>query len=298
MADFVQLLVSGVSQGMIYALLAVAYNITFSTSRTINFAIGNLLMMGGVVGFSLYIDMKTGQPLGRSFLIPFMGVLVVGSILGAFINKFAVEPSRRMKSEYGSALATLAVGIVLRNLVERRWSTDDYKFLSPVGDSPIRIFGAGVYPQEVLIIAASIFIVVALETFKSKTVLGRSIQAISEDRVTASLMGINPGFIVGFSFILSAMIAGVAGLLVAPITLVSATMGTVIGIKAYAVSIIGGLESGYGTIVGGIILGLCEVFTARFISSGYKDTTGFVFLILIILLRPNGIFGRKVVRKV
>ncbi len=111
-------------------------------------------------------------------------------------------------------------------------------------------------------------------------------------------MGINQRFIILFSFLLASVIACIAGALVAPITLVSATMGTVLGVKAYAVSIIGGLESGYGVILGGLIIGVSESLTARFISTGYKDAPGFLLLILILLFLPSGIFGKKVIKKV
>ncbi|RYZ79775.1 MAG: branched-chain amino acid ABC transporter permease, partial [Proteobacteria bacterium] len=279
-------------------LIAFGYNITFSTSKTINFSLGNLLMVGGVVGFVLYMDKATGQPLGRSLIIPIIGVLVVNSILGLLVYKVAVEPSLKRNSEYSWVLATLAFGIILRNVVEQFWSTNDFRFASPFGDAPIRIGTVGVYPQEILIIFVSIFIVAAVEIFRRKTILGKAIQAVSEDKQTASLMGINQNFVLQFSFVLSTVIAGIAGILVAPITFVSASMGVTLGIKAYAVAIIGGLESGYGMLVGGLLLGLSEAFTARYISTGYKDTPGFVILILIILFMPSGLFGRKVIKKV
>lgn len=283
---------------MIYALLAFGYNITFSTSKTINFSLGNMLMVGGVVAFILYMDQATGQTLGRSIIIPLIGVLVVGSILGIVVYKTAVEPSLRQGAEYNWVLATLAFGMIVRNFVEQFWSTGDYRFSSPAGDTPIRLGNVGIYPAEALIIVVSLAIVVAIEVFRRRTILGKAIQAVSEDKFTASLMGINQNFVILFSFMLSTSIAGVAGLLVAPITFVSASMGTVLGIKAYAVAIIGGLESGYGMLVGGLLLGLSEVVTARYLSTGYKDTPGFILLILIILFLPNGLFGKKAIRKV
>ncbi len=298
MTEIWQLLISGTAQGMIYALIAFGYSITFSTSRTINFSLGHLLMVGGVVGFVLYMDEATGQPLGRSLILPVLAVLVVSSFLGGLIYVTAVEPSLRQKSEYNWVLATLACGIILRNVVEQVWSTGDFRFASPLGDTPIRIGEVGVYPQEILIIIVASLIVAAVEIFRRKTILGKAILAVSEDKQTASLMGINQNFVILFSFLLSSSIAGVAGVLVAPITFVSASMGTVLGIKAYAVAIIGGLESGLGLLVGGLLMGICEALTARYISTGYKDTPGFVLLILVILFLPNGFFGKKAIRKV
>lgn len=287
-----QLLLSGLAQGMIYALLAFGYNITFSTSKTLNFALGNFLMMGGVLAVVLY------GTHGVPFLATLGGVTAAGVVGGILVQKVAIDPSLKTKSSYNWILATLAIGIILRNAAEVFWSTDDVKLASPLGDEPIRLAGVGVYPQELLIIGVSLAIVVGVETFKRQTVFGKAILAVSEDKDTASLMGINQALVISFSFMLSTAIAAVAGLLVAPVTLVSATMGTVLAVKAYAVSIIGGLESGMGVLLGGVLIGLSEALTARFVSTGYKDIPGFLLLIGILLVRPSGIFGRKSIQKV
>jgi branched-chain amino acid transport system permease protein len=288
----IQLLLSGIAQGMIFSLVAFGYNITFSTSKTLNFALGNVLMAGGVVGFIIY--MTNDLP----FVAAILGVMLLGAFLGLVVKNVAVDPSLKTNSQYGWILGTLAVGIVLKNVVEVFWSTDDFKFRSPLGEDVLRFGEIAIYPQELLIIAVSLIIVAAVETFKHKTIFGRAIVAVSEDKETASLMGINQRFVVIFSFMLSAGIACIAGVLVAPITLVSATMGTVLGVKAYAVSIIGGLESGYGVILGGLIIGITEALTARYVSTGYKEIPGFIILILILLFKPSGIFGKKIIKKV
>ncbi len=298
MTGLLQLIISGTVQGMIYALIAFGYNLTFSTSKTINFSLGNVLMLGGVVGFSLYVDIHNGALLGLPFIVPIIGVLIAGLLAGAIVHKFAVEPSLKLKSEYTWVLATLAMGIIIKNSVEQIWSTGDYRFPSPLGDSPLRIAGVGIYAQEILLVAAAILIVIAVEIFKRKTMYGKAIQAVSQDKDTASLMGIPQQNVIRISFMLSAAIAAIAGLLVAPLTFVSASMGTVLGIKAYAVSIIGGLESGPGLLLGGLILGLSESLTAGYISTGYKEMPGFLILILVILIKPSGLFGRKIVQKV
>lgn len=298
MTEILQILVTGSVQGIIYALIAFGYNLTFSTSKTINFSLGNIIMLGGVVAFSCYVDKTTGQLLGNSYLVPIIAVLIAGVISGAAVHKFAVEPSLKLKSEYTWVLATLAVGIIIRNGAEQLWSTGDFRFPSPLGDDPLRFFGVGLYPQEILVVVVATLIVISVEIFKRYTIYGKAIQAVSEDKETAMLMGIPQQQVVRISFMLSATIATIAGLLVAPLTFVSASMGTGIGIKAYAVSIIGGLESGLGLIVGGLMLGISEYVTARYISSGYKELPGFIILILVILIKPSGLFGKKVIKKV
>jgi branched-chain amino acid transport system permease protein len=287
-----QLLLSGLANGLIYALLAFGYNVTFATSRTFNFALGSYLMIGGVLGVVLY--MNHAWP----FAAVLLAVVASGAVGGALLERIAIRPSLKSRSAYNWILATLAVGIVLRNAAEVFWSTDDFRLHSPLGDDPLRFAGVGVFPQELLIIGCTVLIVAAVETFKRRTIYGKAVQAVSEDRDTASLMGIDQGLVIRASFMLSSAMAGVAGLLVGPVTLVSATMGTVLGVKAYAVSIIGGLESSYGVLLGGALLGLSESLTARFVSTGYRDIPGFVLLILILLFRPSGLFGRASIQKV
>ena len=298
MTEVLQLLISGSIQGMIYALIAFGYNLTFSTSKTINFSLGQIVMLGGVVGYILYVNMQSGQHSGIPFFVPLIAVLLMGMLSGALVHKSAVEPSLKFKSEYTWILATLAMGIIMKNGVEQLWSTGDYKMLSPLGDDILRFGGIGVYAQEILIVIVSLGIVCGVEIFKRRTIYGKAIQAVSEDKATASLMGIPEKFVITVSFMMSACIAAIAGLLVAPLTFVSASMGTVLGIKAYSVSIIGGLESGFGPLVGGLILGISEAFTARYISTGYKEMPGFIFLIIVILFKPNGLFGKKIIKKV
>lgn len=291
MGDLIQLLISGIAQGMIYAMVAFGYNITFSTSRTFNFSHGEFLMLGGVFGYSIYMTRHL------PFVTAILAVILVGIVGGFILFKTAIEPSLKVPG-YTWVLTTLAFGIITKSAVQVFWSTDDFRFDSPFGNAPLRFGEVGVLPQEILIIIVALLIVAAVEAFKRYTIFGKAIVAVSEDKNTASLMGINQQFVILFSFLLSASITGVAGLMVAPIAFVGATMGTVLGIKAYAVSIIGGLESGFGVLVGGLIIGLSEALTARYISTGYKDVPGFLILILVLLFLPNGIFGKQTIRKV
>jgi branched-chain amino acid transport system permease protein len=292
MTDLAQLILSGIALGMIYALLAFGYSVTFSTSRTINFAQGEFLMVGAIVG----LTMET------RFHLPYLGATVGAAIAGVFLGLLleyaAVRRALRTGSTATWILATVALGIILRNAAERIWGTDDLPFPAPFGSEPIIIAGVRILPQEVLVIVVASLIMGALELFRRRSAYGKAITAVASDRDTAALMGINVGRVMTLSFIISSVLAAVAGVLVAPLTLVSPTMGTLLGTKAYAVAIIGGLQSGLGGVVGGLLLGLSEQFTARYISTGFKDTPGFVLLILILLVKPSGLFGRRTVRKV
>ncbi len=141
-------------------------------------------------------------------------------------------------------------------------------------------------------------IMLAVELFNRKSIYGKAVVATSNDRDAAGLMGINTGMVITFSYALSSMTAAFAGVLVAPLTLTGATMGTVLGLKAFAVAIIGGLNSGMGVIVGGLILGIAETTTGYYISTGYKDVPGLLLLLLVLAIKPAGMFGKSVIKKV
>ncbi len=292
MSDFLQLILSGIAVGMIYALLAFGYNITFSTSRTINFAQGEFLMLGALTGLSITVSLKL------PYVVAIVGAGVLGCVLGIILERVAIRPALRTGSTVSWILATVALGIVARNTAERIWGTDDARFPGPLGDNPLVFGPIRVLPQELLIIGAAAVIMIGFEIFRRFSVLGKAVTAVAADKEAALLMGINTSRIITFSFVISSAIAAVAGVLVAPLTLAGATMGILLGTKAYAVAIIGGLQSGLGVVAGGLILGLSEQFTARYISTGYKDAPGFVLLILILLVRPVGLFGKKSVTKV
>lgn len=292
MTDLLQLILSGVALGMIYALLAFGYNITFSTSRTINFAQGEFLMLGALTGLTAAVTWKLGYA-GALF-----AAAIVGCLLGVVLERAAIAPALKTRSAVSWILATVALGIIARNAAERIWGTDDARFPAPLGDDPLTFLGVRVLPQELLVIGAAALIMSGVELFRRKSIWGKAVTAVAADKDAAALMGINVPLVITFSFVLSSAIAAVSGVLVAPLTLAGATMGTLLGTKAYAVAIVGGLQSGLGVLVGGLLLGLSEQFTARYVSTGYKDTPGFVLLIFILLVKPSGLFGKKSIKKV
>ncbi len=292
MSDLIQLILSGIALGMIYALLAFGYNITFSTSRTINFAQGEFLMLGALTGLSVEVRLK------MPYAVAVLGAAIIGALLGILLERVAIAPSLRTGSTVSWVLATVALGIVARNAAERIWGTDDNAFPAPLGTEPLKAGAIRVLPQELLIIGSAAVIMLLVEAFLKRSVLGKAVTAVAADKDAASLMGINVPAVITLSFVISSGIAATAGVLVGPITLVGPTMGTVLGTKAYAVAIVGGLQSGIGVVVGGLLIGLSEQLTARFISTGYKDTPGFVLLILILLIKPSGLFGKRSIRKV
>ncbi len=291
MEILLQLIYSGISLGMIYAVIAFGYQLTFATSGTLNFGQGEALMLGGLVGLSLV-------NLGLSYWLMIPVVCLFGFMQGGLVERIAIRPALRIKSEFGWIMSTIALGIIFKNTAENLWGRDDLKFPSPLPEAPIKLLGANVLPMELLVILGALLMMAAVELFNRKSIYGKAVVATSNDRDAASLMGINTGLVITFSYALSSLAAAFAGVLIAPLTLTGATMGAVLGLKAFAVAIIGGLSSGMGIIVGGIILGIAETTTGFYISTGYKDVPGLVLLLLVLATRPAGLFGKTAIKKV
>ncbi len=276
---------------MIYAVIAFGYQLTFATSKTLNFGQGESLALGALVGLTV------SGFVGYWAMLPI--VLLFGMTQGFLVERLAVRPALRTRSEFGWVMATIALGIIGKNLAETIWGTDDLKFPSPLSEVPI-VFAGGlrIMPMEILVLAGAISMMLAIEVFNKKTLWGKAVVATADDRDAAGLMGINASSVITFSYGLSSAIAAFAGVLIAPLTLTGASMGAVLALKAFAVAIIGGLNSGLGVVVGGVLLGVIEQFTAFYVSTGYKDVPGLVLLLLVLAIKPTGLFGKAVIRKV
>jgi len=284
-----QVLVSGVSLGMIYGLIAFGYQLTYVTSRTVNFGQGEALAVGALVGLSLV------SFLGFWATIP--AVIVFGGLYGLAVERVAIRPALQSKSE-GWILATIAVGIIVKNVSENIWGKEDVPFPSPLPQVPIQIGQAFVMPMEILIVVGALLLMLLVEGFNRFTLMGRAFVATADDRDAAGLMGIDTSKVIAGSYALSCAIAAYAGVLMAPVTLTGAGMGLVLALKGFAAGILGGLTSGLGAVVGGLIIGIAEAMTAFYISTGYKEVPGLVILLVALALKPEGLFGKVLARKV
>jgi branched-chain amino acid transport system permease protein len=291
-----QLVFSGIALGMIYAVIAFGYQLTFATSGTLNFGQGEALMLGALVGLSLVGTIHGGPYMSYWLMIPL--VMVFGALQGVLVEWVGVRPAIRIKSEFGWIMSTIALAIIFKNIAENVWSKDVLPFPSPISAQPITIMGANVQPMQLAVIAGALLIMAAVEIFNRKSIYGKAVVATSNDRDAAGLMGINTRMVITFSYALSSATAALAGVLIAPLTLTSANMGASLGLKAFAVAIIGGLTSGVGAIVGGIILGVAETAAGFYISTGYKDVPGLVLLLLVLAVKPSGLFGKAAIKKV
>ncbi|PRY99042.1 amino acid/amide ABC transporter membrane protein 1 (HAAT family) [Jezberella montanilacus] len=292
MENLLQLVYSGISYGMIYALIAFGYQLTFATSGTLNFGQGEALMLGSLVGLTLCDTFEINYWL----MIPI--VCLFGALQGSFVEFLGVRPAIRIKSEFGWIMSTIALGIIFKNVAENVWGRDDLPFPSPMDDEPIKVLGANVLPMELVVIGGAFTMMLLVELFNRKSIYGKAVVATSNDRDAAGLMGINTGLVITFSYALSSLTASFAGVLVSPLTLTGATMGASLGLKAFAVAIIGGLSSGMGIVVGGLILGIAETVTGFYLSTGYKDVPGLVLLLLVLAMKPSGLFGKTAIKKV
>ena len=292
MEILLQLVYSGLALGMIYAVIAFGYQLTFATSGTLNFGQGEALMLGALVGLSLV------DRFGLNYWLMLPIVCVFGLFQGSLVERIGVRPAIKIKSEFGWIMSNIALGIIYKNTAENVWGRDDLKCPSPLPESPMKLLGGNVLPMEVLVVLGALGMMLAVEFFNRKTIYGKAVVATSNDRDAAALMGINTSLVITFSYALSSLTAALAGVLVAPLTLTGATMGAVLGLKAFAVAIIGGLSSGLGIVVGGIILGIAETTTGFYISTGYKDVPGLVLLLLVLAVKPAGLFGKTAIKKV
>jgi branched-chain amino acid transport system permease protein len=292
MEILLQLIYSGIALGMIYAVIAFGYQLTFATSDTLNFGQGDALMLGALVALSLV------DTFGTNYWLAIPLVSLFGLLQGSFVERIGVRPAIKIKSEFGWIMSTIALGIIFKNVAENIWGRDDLRFPSPLPEAPIKLFGANVLPMELLVVVGAVLMMLSVEFFNRKTIYGKAVVATFNDRDAAKLMGINTGLVITFSYALSSMSAAFAGMLIAPLTLTGATMGSVLGLKAFAVAIIGGLTSGMGIIIGGIILGIAETTTGFYISTGYKDVPGLVLLLLVLAVKPAGLFGKSAIKKV
>ncbi|BBB58790.1 branched-chain amino acid ABC transporter permease [Undibacterium sp. TC4M20W] len=296
MEILLQLVFSGIALGMIYAVIAFGYQLTFATSGTLNFGQGEALMLGALVGLSVVGNVHGGPYMNYWLMIPI--VLIFGGLQGMVVEWIGVRPAIKIKSEFGWIMSTIALAIIFKNVAENIWGKDDLTFPSPLSAAPFQVFGANVQAMQVVVVIGALAMMLAVEFFNRKSIYGKAVVATSNDRDAAGLMGINTSMVITFSYALSSATAAFAGVLVAPLTLTGATMGSALGLKAFAVAIIGGLTSGVGAIVGGLILGIAETLTGFYISTGYKEVPGLVLLLLVLAVKPAGLFGKAAIKKV
>jgi branched-chain amino acid transport system permease protein len=284
-SQFFQLVITGITIGSIYAMVAVGFNMIYNATDVVNFAQGEFVMLGGLVMVSLHTVLKINMPL--AFVLT---VLLVGGV-GVAFERFTIHPLKK-PSLITLILITIAVSFLLRGIAMFVWGKDSLTLAAFSGEKPILLWGAAILPQTLWIVGFVIVLVAFLTFLFNFTLFGKALRATAINREAASLMGIDVEKMVLFSFAMSAAIGAVAGMIITPITLIEYDRGPIFGIKGFCAAILGGIGNSGGAVVAGLIIGILESFGAGLLSSGYKDATAFLVMLLILFLRPGGLLGK------
>jgi branched-chain amino acid transport system permease protein len=272
--------------GAIYAFIALGYHTIFTTIKILNFAQGEIVMLGALLGYTFHVILRL--PL----LLTFFCVGIVCSTLGILFEKIAVRPVLKSEGTLAWIISTVAVGIVIRNMANSIWGSTPLPFPSFFSQDPFFFMGIGITPQAIFTFILAMAIIMSLAWFQARTVLGKSIRAVAFDKTSAELVGINTRLIITLSFIISFCLSGTAGILIAPMTFAYAQLGLPLGIKGFAAVALGGMGSGLGALIGGLVLGVAETLASGLLWSGFHDTIALMFLISVLLLKPSGLFGK------
>lgn len=284
-------IVTGIALGSIYGLIALGFQITYSVSGTVNFAQGSVVMLGAVSGYMVF------QSAGQLHWIAIPAAILLCGLFGAMVERFLVRPFA-MRGNEGWLMATVAGGIVLDNTALFTFGNEPRTYPSPLVNDTVQVFGVGLYPLQLLIPVVTLIIAIMLHVLFRYTKQGVALLAVVQNPKAASLMGINTRRMVSVSFILSGMLAGLAGLLIAPLASVHSEMGMLFGLKAFAVAILGGMTSASGILVAGLIYGIVEALSTTYFGSSFTAIAVFGSLILILMIKPGGLFGQPAIHKV
>ena len=276
--------------GMAYALVAYGFQLTYAAGKAVNFGQGELVMLGAFTGLSL-----TG--IGLPYWVAVPVAMVAGAALGWFVERAAVRLALQQRNE-GWILLTIIVGLFGVSAAENIWGRDDKPFPVPWPEGALEFFGISVTWPELAIASGALGIMALVELAKRYTMPGIAVQAVSADPDAAELCGIRSKSAISLSWAVSGAAAAFAGTIIAPVTTVGPTMAAALTLKAFSVAVVAGLDSGFGLVLAGIALGSAENLSGFLLGSGWREAPGLILLILALALRPQGIFGKKIIRKV
>ena len=285
-----QMVAAGLAMGSIYALVALGFVLIFNAVNVVNFAQGEFAMVPAFVAVWLMSSLNIPFPLTCVITVIFMGVF------GIVFQRIAYYPLRH-RSFLPVVISTIGVGIFLKNGAQIIFGAEPLSMPRPTSATALNMLGVFVDPQYIVIILCTLVLLGFQHFFFEKTMLGKKMLATAQDKQMARLLGIRVGKMIAITFAYSSILGAVAGILVGPIFFVTKEMGAMIGLKAFCSAILGGFGSVPGAILGGLFLGVIEVFASYYISSAYRDAFAFIILILVLLLRPQGFFGEKIAEK-
>jgi branched-chain amino acid transport system permease protein len=290
---FLQQLVNGVALGSVYALIALGYTMVYGIITLINFAHGEIFMVGAFIGLLLVSYFKV------NIFVAIVGAMIFCMVMGVLIELIAYRPLRK-SSRLSALISAIGVSIFLSSLALMVFGADAKGF--PDTAFPVRqikVGSADISTLQLLIIGVSAVLMLGLEFIVQKTKIGKAMRATSEDYNTSALMGINVNRVISFTFALGSALAAAGGVLVGVLfNAVSFNMGLMAGLKAFAAAVLGGIGSIPGAMLGGLLLGVSEVFGVAIGYSSYRDAIAFSILVLVLLLKPTGLLGQKITKKV
>jgi branched-chain amino acid transport system permease protein len=285
-----QMVAAGLAMGSIYALVALGFVLIFNAVNVVNFAQGEFAMVPAFVAVWLMSYMNLSFAMTCVVTVAFM------AIFGIIFQRIAYYPLRN-RSFLPVVISTIGVGIFLKNGAQLVFGAEPLSMPRPTSSTALDIFGVFVDPQYIIIIVCTLALLGLQYFFFEKTKLGKMMQATAQDKQMARLLGIKVATMIAITFAYSSILGAAAGILVGPVFFVTKDMGAMIGLKAFCSTIVGGFGSVPGAILGGLFLGVIEVFAAYYVSSAYRDAFAFIILILVLLLRPQGFFGEKIAEK-
>ena len=286
MQEIIQYLFSGITTGAIYAVIAVGLSMLYSSTELINFAHGEFVMLGAMAIVTLWVHMSLPLP------VAFAGAVAVGCCMGLLFERFAIRTAGNPQPIV-LVIITVGASIFLRGVAMIVWGKDPFSVPSFSSHESIEIAGAALLPQSIWIVAAAVILAGGIHFFFKKTLTGKAMVACAVNKKAAWLSGIPSERMGVLAFAMSTGCGAIAGVFIAPITMSSYDMGTMLGLKGFCAAMIGGLGSLWGAFAGGILLGVLESLGAGLISSGSKDAIAFILLLLILYICPGGLFSAK-----
>lgn len=288
-----QQLLNGLALGMIYALLAVGYSLVFGILRLVNFSHGSVYAFGAHICLML-ISMKFGLLPGIVLSIIFTG------ILGYLIDITALKPLRKKKSiPIAALITTIGISYIIQNGLMLIYGAERKSFPKILEMGSLKIGDLIINSSQILIFLVSIILLILLTLLINKTKIGLAMRAIEQNEKAARLMGINVDFIIGFTFFLGGASAAIGGVLISSYyQIIYPTMGFMAGLKAFSAAVLGGIGVLYGSIVGGLVVGVSENIATMCFGGTYRDAVAFIILILVLIFKPVGLFGKKAIKKV
>lgn len=291
---FVSNLINGISLGSVYAIIALGYTMVYGIAKMLNFAHGDIIMVGAYISFCLSIYLNLPP------VVSVFAAMVVCTVLGILIEGLAYKPLRKAGS-LAVLITAIGVSYFLQNVALLIWGSAPKTFSSLAPFNSIALFDGQliITGESIITVLACVVIMIGLTLFTKKTKLGKAMRAVSEDKDAAELMGINVNVTISLTFAIGSALAAIAGvLLCSSYPVLVPTTGSMPGIKAFTAAVFGGIGSIPGAMIGGILLGIIEIFSKSYISTSLSDAIVFAVLIIVLLVRPTGILGKKITEKV